>query len=177
MSVQPIETHGPRIYVACLAAYNSGRLHGAWIDADQSAEDIRAEINEMLAKSPVPDAEEFAIHDHDGFEGYRVSEYESIEDIAKIAEAINDNPIAAELIGDHCDVDDVSDFIANNYQGEYDDLGDWAYQFAGDTGDLESIPETYRNYVDWDAMGRDAQYGGDVFTIERGGKVHVFWNH
>ena len=30
----------PRIYVACLAAYNAGRLHGRWIDANQSAEDI-----------------------------------------------------------------------------------------------------------------------------------------
>ena len=26
----------PRIYVACLAAYNAGRLHGGWIDANQS---------------------------------------------------------------------------------------------------------------------------------------------
>ena len=25
----------PRIYVACLAAYNNGHLHGAWIDAAQ----------------------------------------------------------------------------------------------------------------------------------------------
>lgn len=25
----------PRVYVACLAAYNSGFLHGAWIDAGQ----------------------------------------------------------------------------------------------------------------------------------------------
>jgi Antirestriction protein (ArdA) len=25
----------PRIYVACLAAYNNGYLHGAWIDAIQ----------------------------------------------------------------------------------------------------------------------------------------------
>jgi hypothetical protein len=23
----------PQIYVACLAAYNNGRLHGVWIDA------------------------------------------------------------------------------------------------------------------------------------------------
>ena len=30
----------PRIYVACLAAYNGGTLHGEWIDADQSADDI-----------------------------------------------------------------------------------------------------------------------------------------
>lgn len=28
------ENTKPRIYAACLAAYNSGYLHGAWIDAD-----------------------------------------------------------------------------------------------------------------------------------------------
>ena len=28
----------PRIYVACLAAYNNGYLHGVWIDADQDAD-------------------------------------------------------------------------------------------------------------------------------------------
>lgn len=43
-----------RIYVACLASYNNGRLHGAWIDADCGADAIRAEIAEMLRASPYP---------------------------------------------------------------------------------------------------------------------------
>ena len=42
----------PRIYVACLAAYNAGRLHGEWIDADQDADVIHEEIQEMLAAMP-----------------------------------------------------------------------------------------------------------------------------
>ena len=29
----PTTLDTPRIYVACLAAYNNGRLHGRWIDA------------------------------------------------------------------------------------------------------------------------------------------------
>lgn len=32
---QQSDGQGPRIYVACLAAYNNGSLHGRWIDADQ----------------------------------------------------------------------------------------------------------------------------------------------
>ena len=55
-------TTNPRIYVACLAAYNSGYLHGAWIDADQPADDIQSAVGEMLAASPIPRAEEWAIH-------------------------------------------------------------------------------------------------------------------
>ncbi len=40
----------PRIYVACLAAYNNGYLHGAWIDADQDADEIRDEIAAICAR-------------------------------------------------------------------------------------------------------------------------------
>ena len=64
-----ISTPTPRIYVACLAAYNNGILHGCWVDADQSFEDIWQEIRDMLASSPIPGAEEHAIHDYDGFGG------------------------------------------------------------------------------------------------------------
>lgn len=52
----------PHIYVACLAAYNNGKLHGAWIDATQAPETIREAIQAMLKASPEPDAEEWAVH-------------------------------------------------------------------------------------------------------------------
>jgi len=69
-----ISDSNPRIYVACLAAYNKGYLHGVWIDADQDADQIRGEIAAMLACSPVEDAEEYAIHDYEGFESVSISE-------------------------------------------------------------------------------------------------------
>jgi hypothetical protein len=34
-----------RIYVACLASYNNGILHGAWIDAWQDETAVWDEIN------------------------------------------------------------------------------------------------------------------------------------
>jgi len=50
----------PRLYFACLAAYNAGRLHGVWIDfyAGITPEEIQESIDAMLKASPVPDAEE-----------------------------------------------------------------------------------------------------------------------
>ena len=45
-----------RIYVACLAAYNNGILHGCWIDAEQEPDEIRSGINEMLKASPIAGA-------------------------------------------------------------------------------------------------------------------------
>lgn len=80
-----VSDSNPRIYVACLAAYNNGYLHGAWIDADQDANQIRDEIAAMLARSPVEDAEEYAIHDHEGFEGVSISEYAGIDSVARMA--------------------------------------------------------------------------------------------
>ena len=78
----------PAIYAACLASYNSGRPHGRWIDATQGADHIRDEINAMLAASPIPDAEEWAFHDHSGFEGAAISEYADIDHVADLAEVI-----------------------------------------------------------------------------------------
>lgn len=48
-----VQTETPRIYVACLAAYNSGYLHGSWIDANQDPWGIWEETKAMLAASPV----------------------------------------------------------------------------------------------------------------------------
>lgn len=43
-----------RIYAACLASYNNGVLHGAWIDVDgKDADDIQQEINLMLKASGI----------------------------------------------------------------------------------------------------------------------------
>lgn len=45
----------PRIYVASLSDYNTGRLHGRWIDLEgKSEEDVWDEINTMLADSKNP---------------------------------------------------------------------------------------------------------------------------
>ncbi len=57
----------PSIYVACLASYNNAILHGVWIDATQSEDEIMEEIWSMLENSPEPNAEEYAIHDYEGF--------------------------------------------------------------------------------------------------------------
>lgn len=44
----------PRIYVACLASYNNGVLHGRWIDASADVADMWPEINAILRESKFP---------------------------------------------------------------------------------------------------------------------------
>ena len=51
----------------------------------------------------------------------------------------------------------------------------WAYDFHESCGTLPDGP--LANYVDFAAIGRDAELGGDIFTIDAGGgAVHVFWS-
>ncbi|QRZ12435.1 antirestriction protein ArdA [Paracoccus methylovorus] len=166
----------PRIYVACLAAYNSGYLHGAWIDADQDTDQIRDEIAAMLARSPVEDAEEYAIHDYEGFEGVSISEYAGIDSVARMAAFVAEHgALGAGLLEQFsADMDQAESTLEDCYHGKFASLADYMEEL---TAESVTIPEALRYYVDWDAMARDAEMGGDLFTIGTAhGEVHVFSN-
>lgn len=170
----------PRIYVADLAAYNNGKLHGEWIDAAQSPEAIHEEIAAMLATSPEPFAEEWAIHDYEGFGDVKLHEYESIENVSRLAQLIEEHGgIFAALVshfGNLSDLDAAEKAMSEDYQGEYDDLADWAYEVARQTQGEDALGP-YANYIDWERVGHDAELGGDIFTIDHAGRIAVFWNH
>lgn len=166
----------PRIYVACIAAYNNGFLHGAWINADQDANQIRDEIAVMLARSPVEDAEEYAIHDYEGFEGVSISEYAGINSVARMAAFIAEHSaLGAGLLEQFSgDMDQAESTLEDCYHGQFSSLADYLEEL---TTESVTIPEALRYYVDWEAMARDAEMGGDLFTIETAhGEVHVFSN-
>ena len=82
---QATEKLKPRIHVACLAAYNNGWLHGVWIDVEDDADAVRDATNAMLKASPVAGAEEYAIHDHEGFGGVEIAEYAGVDKVVAIA--------------------------------------------------------------------------------------------
>lgn len=166
-------TERPRIYVACLAAYNNGILHGEWIDAHQEAWEIQAEISRMLQASPIPNAEEWAIHDYEGFESVRIVEYADIEGVAKKATFIAEHgKLAAELIAYFGDVEEAMEAIEDRYLGVYSDLAEYVQSV---NEDCQTIPESIRYYIDWKAMARDAELSGDLLTIQTAhDEVHVF---
>lgn len=165
----------PKIYVACLAAYNDGILHGAWIDADQDSWAIYDEISKMLRASPVPDAEEFAIHDYEGFEGISIQEYAGIDNVAQLAAfVVEHGRLGAELFTYYGSLDEARTAIEDQYAGEYSSLADFAREITEET---TQIPETLRFYVDYERLARDMAIS-DVIVIETGfEQVHVFWSH
>ena len=165
----------PRIYVACLAAYNNGYLHGRWIDST-SPDDIRDRVRAMLADSPIPGSDEWSIHDQEGFEGASLSEYASFEKVCELADFIADHGRLGALVYAHFG-DDLEEARAafEDYAGEYRSAADFAEQFHEETG--TAIPESLQYYIDWSALARDMTLNGDILTIETGfDEVHIFWS-
>lgn len=167
------ETTKPRIYVACLAAYNNGILHGAWIDANQDAWAIYDGISRMLRASPITDAEEWAINDYEGFEGVRIAEYAGIDGVAEMAAFILEHgKLGAELVVHFSDLKEAREAMEDRYHGAFSNLADYVQDV---TEQCVTIPESLRFYIDWQAMARDAEMSGDVLTIQTAhDEVHVF---
>lgn len=165
----------PRIYVACLAAYNNGKLHGRWIDATLGADHIQDEINAMLAESPEPGAEEWAVHDYDGMPS--MGEHPNLEAVAKYAECYEKHGEAWKVWVDNDPNHNTeeSDF-EEQYLGEFDSLEDYAANFLERTGGLEGAPDLLKTYFDFAAYGRDMELGGDIWTHEKNGRLFVFRN-
>lgn len=64
-----MSNYTPRVYVACLASYNDGILHGEWVDA-VDADEIQEGIDRVLFSSPRPNVTRCrrckATRSHDG---------------------------------------------------------------------------------------------------------------
>lgn len=177
----------PAIYVASLADYVNGHLHGVWLDAARDPADIYADIAAMLARSREPNAEEFAIHDDEQFGPWRVNEYDSIERVSRIARGIAEHGYAYAAWADALD-DDLNDIDPESetaafheaYLGHYNSITDYAEQLADDLGftdELAKLPERMRRYthIDYAAMARDLEAGGDIATIDNPeGGVWIF---
>lgn len=152
----------PRVYVASLSDYNDGRLHGAWIDAAVDDDELHERVQTMLAASPLPGAEEWAIHDFEGFAGLELHEYESLETVATIARGIAAHGAAfaafVRLVGTS-EAGDERRF-EDMFLGHYESMADVAQQLADDLGleaKLDRLADGLRPYVvvDYDALGRD----------------------
>jgi antirestriction protein len=158
----------PRIYVACLAAYNNGRLHGEWIDADQTADELNEAVQQMLAASPEPGAEEYAIHDFEGFGELRLGEYESLERVAAIAAGIAEHGEAFSAWMSYDESQDPADVqsFEDTYRGEWGSLRAYAEDYAEQTGMYDAAEKSGSSYVvvDIDMLTRDLDI--ELYTVE-----------
>lgn len=174
-------THpAPRIYVASLSDYNAGRLHGEWIDAAQELEDLEESVQAMLARSPTPGAEEYAIHDYEGFGPLHIDESLPLSSVARLAAGIEEHGAAFSAWAHTLDSVHLGDYL-DRFDGFYVGTFESATQFAEHELeawgiDLDEIgPEPLRPYIrfDMEAYARDLSFEFRMVTDEEG-RVHVF---
>lgn len=165
----------PRVYVACLAAYNSGILHGRWIAAT-NPDDVRLEVSAMLAESPVPGAEEWAIHDYEGFEGICLSEHATFDTVCELSDFVAEHgALGAKLYSHFGNGLTEARAAFENYAGQYQTAGAFAEEMIRETG--TEIPASLEYYIDWQALARDMALNGEILFIQTGfDEVHVFWS-
>ncbi|MFT4011305.1 MAG: antirestriction protein ArdA [Nocardioidaceae bacterium] len=163
----------PMVWIGCLAAYNNGKLHGDWVDAAVEGDQLVRSAQQILSRSPEPDAEEWAIFDDDEFGGYRVEQYDQLEHVARVARGIKQYGHAFAAWAELHDGDEAMlDGFEDAYLGEYDSPEAWARELLGEA-DIEAkldgvFPASLRPHVSFDYAGfaRDAQLGGEVH-VER----------
>ncbi len=128
----------------------------------------------MLTASPIAGAEEWAIHDYEGFGKIRIEEFANFDHVSALAmfSAVHGEVGAALL--DHCngDLGEAQEAMADRYMGEHTSLADYLQEL---TEESTFIPQALRYYIDWQAMARDAELNGDLFAVETAyNEVHVF---
>jgi antirestriction protein len=162
-----------KIYVADLAAYNSGILHGIWIDDLLDLTDVEEQITVMLSKSPIEDAEEYAIQDYEGFGNVAIGEFFSIARVHSIALFLFENDEYGSLILSYCneDIDEAQRMLSDCFLGQYDSVEDYAQAMLEDSIEL---PANLAYYFDLERYARDLEMSGDIQTIECDNVVLIF---
>lgn len=173
----------PRIYVASLSDYNAGRLHGTWIDASLDPDEMHDAITGMLQASPTDvRAEEWAIHDFEGFNGMHLGEWEDLGHVSKVANGIKEHGLAYAHWATLVSTDEELDQFEERYLGQWPSRTDYASDVLDDLGLYEqveqAVTENLRPYVTLDAegFGRDLELGGDISVIDLAGSVYIFSN-
>ena len=185
-------TTDPKIWVACLACYNAGRLHGRWFDVGTAPDDLHREVMAFFARgcetcgeyerecpecrafaAPFPcGGEELAVHDHEGLgdvgEAYDLPRLCAI---AALVEEFADRPVIEYLARVDGDIERAREGLREHYAGRWESLAEWAESWAEDVG---LGTEQLWPYVDWGRYARDVELNGDVETLDVGGAVHVF---
>lgn len=170
----------PRIYVACLAAYNNGHLHGQWIDATSDQTEMSEAVQAMLTKSPVADAEEYAIHDMEGLPP-SFGEYVGLDTVAAYVSLLEDfdyldEDVIAAVYDNFRNLEETRSALEDNFVGIYSSFQDYADEAANEwlaSLDIKDDNPLMR-YFDYEAFARDLAF--DMMTVETAEGVAIFHN-
>jgi antirestriction protein len=172
----------PRVYVQPLGAYNAGEVGGAWVEVDSDLNTFQSDIDEVLDAASTADniEEEWAFHDYEGFGGFKVDEYESVANLSRVVELMEEygvGPVGAFLSyhGSYFkdDLDGAQDAFERSYRGEWEDEEEFVSDQMESNGQWDELPEWARPHFDLAGYTRDF-FSGDHYSIDTKGGVYVF---
>lgn len=159
-------------FITNLGKYNEGDLVGTWVKFPTTAEELK-QVFESIGIGQTDDFgqpyEEWFITDYDCYvDGLydKLGEYESLDELNYLAAKLDDMSQseyeqfqAAMEVGDHCgsvrEIINLTENLDCYYVypdiHDHDDLG----RFYIEELDAMQVPEHLRNYIDYEAYGRD----------------------
>lgn len=159
-----MSTTTPSVYVGTYHKYNCGSIFGTWFDLTDfnDAEEFYAACHELHGDEEDP---ELMFQDWEGIpSGFGSESSVDWEFIASFKQAKEEGRDAAFVAWasytGECDYDDFE----SAYRGEAESEDDYAYQLVKDTGMLSEVPESLRNYFDYESYARDLFSGELVFV-------------
>jgi antirestriction protein len=173
----------PRVWIASLADYNAGRLHGEWVDAAVDAADLTRFAQHIVDTSPEPGAEEWAIFDYDNFGTYRIHEYEDLATVAAVARGIAKFGPAFAVWAEQSEtnIDDMESGFEDAFLGFYESRDDYLDTMLDDLGASDAIDKNVPQWlvahvsIDRDGLINDVQASGDIHIEDApGGGIYVF---
>ena len=182
-------TNNNAIWTGSYGYYNEGMLVGEWVSLPMDSDALQATIR--TACKVDAHHEEVGIFDTDfDFDGYQVSQYDSIDSVNALAAAIESADehqlnAATAYMSMLCDLDALK---AANIIMNADDIAYYAYtvdsplmsdderlgySLLEDTDTMRKLEDMgIVGYFDFEGYGRDARLSGDVDAFEDGYMVY-----
>lgn len=169
----------PRIWVGCLACYNSARLVGEWFDATEGDDITLADVHGG-AQHVRSGCEEIWVMDHENLPIRGECSPHDAAQLAHVVEEVHENDREAFLVwalsGDQIEDGDglpsASDF-EERYCGTWESFEAYAENLGEDIALLDGIPDEIARYFDWRAWARDLAFDYTTSDAPEGG-VFVF---
>lgn len=157
-----------QVYISNLGKYNEGELVGAWFQPPISFDEVKEKIglNDQY--------EEYAIHDYEL--PFEIGEYTPISEINRLCaliEEIEDTEIFKELREiQRMWFSSIEELIEHKDEiicySDCDSMEDVAAYYVEETGQFGEVPANLRNYIDYQALGRDMELEGSFLVTNNG---------
>ena len=168
-----------KIFLTNLGKYNEGYLIGEWVKLPVDDDELE-EVKKRIGLNQY--YEEMFITDYESdINGVEVNEYDNIESLNELAEALE------EL--DECELEIVSALLSEGYSineaiekkedcyiyFDCDNMTDVAIVCCEECGTLEAMPEELRCYFDFAAFGRDLAYTSHFVFTKSGNCIEILF--